>query len=187
MAPARAAAYLGGGILLAAWLASAAGVARQPRPIAPPPRPADLVQLDSLATEVQSQATRLRERLAGSPELRAPARNPFVFAAREASPVRATSGRRETPPSVTPHEAVPMEPDLVLLGVAEEQTAEGLTRTAMIALSAGNGEELLMVTEGQPVAGRYRVGAVGADAVELKDLLTGATRRLVLRSPVSPL
>jgi hypothetical protein len=38
-----------------------------------------------------------------------------------------------------------------------------------------------MVAEGQELAGRYRVSAVGADAVELKDLVTGATRRLALR------
>jgi hypothetical protein len=69
------------------------------------------------------------------------------------------------------------EPDLVLLGVAED----GGVRTAMI----GSGEELLMATEGQTVASRYRVAKVAPDAVELTDLVTGATRRLFLRSPAS--
>jgi hypothetical protein len=67
------------------------------------------------------------------------------------------------------------EPPLDLLGVAEE----GATRTAMI----GMGDELLMVTVGHEVAGRYRVAAVGPDVVELKDLATGATRRLALKLP----
>ena len=48
-----------------------------------------------------------------------------------------------------------------------------------------SGDELLMTTEGQTVAGRYRVGKVSADAIELIDLGTGATRRLSLKSPVS--
>jgi hypothetical protein len=49
------------------------------------------------------------------------------------------------------------------------------------------GDELLMVTAGQPVGGRYQVSAVGPDEVELKDLVTGATRRLVMKPPASPL
>ena len=43
------------------------------------------------------------------------------------------------------------------------------------------GDQLFMVTEGQELAGRYRVSAVGADAVELQDVVSGATRRLALR------
>jgi hypothetical protein len=39
-----------------------------------------------------------------------------------------------------------------------------------------------MVKEGEILGGRYRVVAVGADAVELSDLVTGAVRRLGLRS-----
>ena len=74
-------------------------------------------------------------------------------------------------------EQIAAEPDLILLGVAEQ----GSTRTAMIA----SGDELLMTTEGQTVVGRYRVGKVSADAIELIDLGTGATRRLSLKSPVS--
>jgi hypothetical protein len=38
-----------------------------------------------------------------------------------------------------------------------------------------------MVVAGETVGARYRVTAVGADAVELSDLVTGATRRLALR------
>jgi hypothetical protein len=38
-----------------------------------------------------------------------------------------------------------------------------------------------MVTEGQPVGDRYKVTKIGADAVELEDILTKAYRRLALR------
>ena len=67
---------------------------------------------------------------------------------------------------------------VVTVGIAEQKTDAGLKRTAMI---GAPGDQLFMVSEGEEVSGRYRVSAVGADAVELRDLLTGATRRLALR------
>jgi hypothetical protein len=174
MAPARGAAYLGGTLLLVAWLASAAGVSRrQPQTQITAPR-AEAVQLDALATDVQSQAVRLRTRLAAAPAPQMPLRNPFMFAV--SAPVRRVAAPVE-PRLQTP---VPEVPELVLelAGVAEQKTDAGVKRTAMV---AAPGDQLYMVTEGQELAGRYRVSAVGADAVELKDLVTGATRRLALR------
>jgi len=175
MTPARAAAYLGGGILLAGWLASAAGVVRPPTPRLPR-RSAEAVQLDAVASSVQSQAARLRHRLAVAPAPQAPVRNPFAFVEAPASSA-VTAPRRPDPAPPVVMEQIAAEPDLILLGVAEQ----GSTRTAMIA----SGDELLMTTEGQTVVGRYRVGKVSADAIELIDLGTGATRRLSLKSPVS--
>lgn len=174
MKPGRAALYLGGGVLLAAWLASAAGIGRPSTPQLPPPS-ADAAQLDSIAAGVQSQAARLRQRLAAAPTPGAAIRNPFAFAAREESE-RVISRRAPVPVPAAVAEA-PTEPDLVLIGLAEE----GSTRTALL----GSGDELLMATEGQTIVGRYRVAKVGADAVELVDLTTGATRRLLLRLQAS--
>jgi len=71
----------------------------------------------------------------------------------------------------------PPEPNLVLIGLAEE----GSTRTAVIE----SGDELVMATEGQTIVSRYRVVKVGADAIELIDLVTGTTRRLFLKTPAS--
>jgi hypothetical protein len=176
MAPARAAAYLGGATLLVAWLASAAGVSRtrpDARPAAPP---GDVVRLDAVATDVQSQAVRLRARLASAPALASPRRNPFSFAAPAAIRVRHAAPA----PALAPVAAQPF-PDLVLelAGIAEQKVDDaGVKRTAMV---IGPGDQLFMVTQGQELAGRYRVSAVGADAVELEDLSTGATRRLALR------
>jgi hypothetical protein len=174
MKPGRAALYLGGGILLAAWLASAAGVGRPSIPQVPPPS-ADAAQLDSIAAGVQSQAVRLRQRLAGAPAPGAAIRNPFAFAAREETePVMVHRAPIAAPKAVADD---PPEPDLVLIGLAED----GSTRTALL----GSGDELLMATEGQTIVGRYRVNKVGADAVELVDLTTGATRRLLLKLQAS--
>jgi hypothetical protein len=171
MKPARAAMYIGGGMLLAAWLASAAGVGRPSIP--QPPRPsADDAHLDSIAAGVQSQAVRLHTRLAAAPAPGAAIRNPFSFAGRQ--PTEPVVARR--PPAPAPTVVETPEPDLVLVGLAED----GSTRTAML----GSGDELLMATEGQTIVGRYRVEKVGADAVELVDLTTGATRRLFLKSQV---
>src|SRR4051812_37885159 len=176
MAPARAAAYLGGATLLIAWLASAAGVSRVHSSPPVERRPSDLVQLDAVAADVQSQAVRLRTRLAAAPAPDSSRRNPFMFVMRE------PAVRRAAPHAIALEKmpAAPAEPDLVmeLMGVAEQKTDAGLKRTAMI---GAPGDQLFMVSEGQEVAGRYRVSAVGADAVELQDLLTGATRRLALR------
>ena len=171
----RAAAYFVGGILLAAWLASAAGVATRPQPVPLPRQSQEAIELDAVAADVQSQASRLRDRLATAPTVRPSIRNPFAFAAIEPARPKAAPQPLAPPPAFI--QQLISEPNLVLLGVAEE----GTMRTAMIGL----GDELLMATEGQTVASRYRVSKVGADSVELIDLGTGATRRLLLKSPVS--
>jgi hypothetical protein len=72
----------------------------------------------------------------------------------------------------------PVEPALELIGVAEDQTAQGLVRTAIVTALT---DELFLVKEGETIAGRYRVKTVGNDAVELTDLVTGTSRRLALR------
>src|SRR5215212_7523538 len=172
MTPLRAATYLVGAVLLAAWFASAAGVVRSQIP--PVYRAsADSTQLDAVVLDVQSQASRLRQRLARAPSPRAALRNPFSFNTRASAP--AAKQARPTLIIAPVDNSPAPEPVLTLIGVAEE----GAVRTAMVE----SGEELLMATEGQVLAGHYRVGKVGSDAVELVDIVSGATRRLVLRSP----
>jgi hypothetical protein len=172
MSPTRAAAYLGGGMLLAAWFASAAGVGRPSIPPVASLSP-ETVQLDALASDVQSQALRLRQRLAAAPAPRATIRNPFEFVALQPPTVSSKTPALSTPPVVE----APPEPNLVLIGLAED----GATRTAMIE----SGDDLVMATEGQTIVSRYRVVKVGADAIELVDVVTGTTRRLFLRTPAS--
>jgi hypothetical protein len=104
-------------------------------------------------------------------------RNPFAFGAVEQH-LPISVGKAAAAESIPPIEAPP-EPNLVLLGLAED----GLTRTAMI----GFGDDLVMATEGETIVGRYRVAKVAADAIELTDLVSGTTRRLFLKSQASPL
>lgn len=176
MSVARVAAWIVGAAVCGAWLASAAGVTRQPRVSRPPAPSGEAVPFDTLAADVQAQAGRLRERLASAPAPRAAIRNPFGFAARPPAP----RARPAAGPVAAPVEMATevREPALELIGIAESAKPEGLVRTAMI---TGGYGDLMMVTTGQRILSRYDVVAVGADAVELKDIETGATRRLVLR------
>lgn len=159
-----------------AWLASAAGVVRQARATGPTPAGADVVQFDALAADVQAQAGRLQERLATAPSPRMGDRNPFNFAAR--SERRSVAAHAPAPAAFPAPAPEVREPALDLIGLAESTTADVVVRTAMI---TGGYGELMMVTVGQRILGRYDVTAVGADAVELKDLQTGETRRLALK------
>lgn len=174
----RATAYIGGATLLLAWLASASGVARQSRHAGVASRSGDAALLQTIASDVQSQASRLRQRLATAPAPRGPVRNPFAFDTREGRVARHSPLSVVLPSPRNDAERLPVEPSLALLGIAEQNTPSGLIRTAM--MSAG-GDDLIMVVEGQTVAVRYRVVAIGADTVELKDIATGATRRLALQ------
>jgi hypothetical protein len=134
---------------------------------------------DALAVEVSAQASRLHALMAQAPVPDANPRNPFSFGAARA--VRAVP-----PPSV--HAAVAAEdaapvfaaplPALTLMGVAEEASAAGPRRTAVI---GGDGETIYMVVEGDAVGDRYRVKKIGVDAVELEDVVTKAYRRIALR------
>jgi hypothetical protein len=175
----RAAAYVGGGALLVAWFAAAASSPVQD--LAPPrdlsSRTTPTAGSSSLAAEVQAQATRLRERLAQAPAPQIHPRNPFSFAPVPSPRVPAPSPRVAAL-EATPAPAAPAVPALSLMGIAAEASPEGLHRTAII---GGADDALYMVVRGQTFADRYRVTAIGEDAVELRDLVTGGYRRLALR------
>ena len=175
----RVAVYLVCATMLAAWLASAAGVMNQPEAPAPAPAPAPVqtTGTESLAEEVQAQAGRLRERLASAPLPQRPARNPFQFAPRVTAAPKRVVAAAPPPPAV---ESVPVlpEPQLSLVGIAEDAAATGPVRTAIVTIEGG---ETLLLRAGEFIGARYRVKAIGTDAVELSDLTNGAVRRLVLR------
>ncbi len=176
MSPRRAAAWTLVGALAAAWFASAAGVIGQPwRAPSTPARPAAARQSEPVSFDVEAQAERLRRRLSTAPTPR-PVRNPFAFVDRQ--PVQARPAPRAAAPPAVAAAPVDVEPPLTLIGVAEDGAGDARVRTAMI---AGPGDELILARVGQPVGSRYRVTAIGGEAVELLDATTGRTRRLVLR------
>jgi hypothetical protein len=175
MTAGKTALYGVGGALLVACLA-AANMPGGDRPAAPERTPAQAKGPDAIASEVESQAARLQTRMAHAPVVEQNPRNPFSFGEvprpRPAQIVRAAVADEPAP---APPPALPM---LTLMGIAEETTPQGIRRTAVI---GGEADALFMVTEGQPVGDRYKVTKIGADAVELEDILTKAYRRLALR------
>jgi hypothetical protein len=176
----QAAAYSGGGLLLIAWLAYGAGLSvRQPPAPEEPSRPVETTGTASLAADVQAQTARLKSRLAAAPAPQQPTRNPFAFAPRAAAkPSARPVGTSEFGAGLAPVPLPPAEPAIDLVGVAENRESGKIVRTAIISALSG---DLFLVKEGELIVGRYRVKTVGADAVELIDLVVGGERRLALR------
>ena len=171
----RAAAYCGGGLLIVAGLSFAGGLGRQTPPVTDPSNAVETSGTVSLAAEVQEQTARLKARLAQAPPASEPVRNPFMFAPRESAPRSRRAAETAVP---EPLPLPPAEPAIELVGVAEDRTPEGVVRTAIVSSLSG---DLYLVKEGDSIVGRYKVKAVGLDAVDLTDLLSGGTRRLTLR------
>jgi hypothetical protein len=177
MTTSRTAAVYGvGGTLLVACLAAANMPQERDTPPPSERRAASVRTPDVLAIEVQSQAGRLQTLMAQAPAPEPNPRNPFSFgaprASRVAPAVHAAMAAEPAPPLPPPL------PALILMGVAEDTTAGGPRRTAVI---GGDGDTVYMVGEGDAVGERYRVKKIGADAVELEDVVSKAYRRLALR------
>ena len=174
----RAALYLGGASLLAAWFASAASMSVQRGDGRAPAPPADAGAPvpDVPIVDVEAQLERL-QRMSSEPQAPRPRRNPFAFQITEPAP-RAAAARRLHAATLPPSPAVPAEPGLTLIGLAGERRGAETIRTAMLETDRG---ELVMAVAGDTILGRYRLVAVGADAIELVDETTGTTKRMVLK------
>jgi hypothetical protein len=170
----RAAAYCGGGLLVLAGFSFAGALGRQTPPAAEPSPPVQTNGTANLAAEVQAQTARLKSRLAQAPAATEPIRNPFTFAPRDTDRRTARAATAVPEPVALP----PAEPAIELVGVAEDRAKDGIVRTAIVSSLSG---DLFLVKEGETIVDRYKVKAVGPDAVDLSDLLTGGTRRLTLR------
>ena len=175
----RATLYVAGGTLLVAWFSSAASMSLTRNPRRAPQVVTDAAPAQNLAISVQTQAKRLKERLAAAPLPQQPIRNPFAF--RPAPELRvAPVSRAPVPvPTTSPVEMVIPDVPLLLVGLAEHRNGDGLVRSAAI---SSNGEDLIMADVGSVIVGRYTVTSIGSDAVEMKDGSTGRIRRLVLQN-----
>jgi hypothetical protein len=175
----RATLYICGGSLLVAWFSSAASISLSRAPkYAFSESQSTSAPTDGVAEIIQTQAHRLKQRLATAPVPQQPLRNPCAF---RPAPVDAPSPARIRPVAIDPaavEPAPPPEPRLELVGIAEQRTADGVVRTAMIATETN---QLVMAAVGTAVVGRYTVAAIDGDGVSLDDVTTGRTRRLVLQ------
>jgi hypothetical protein len=126
--------------------------------------------------DVDEAATRLRNRQRESPAPREGGRNPFDYARLTAPAAPATPA--PPPPEALAPPPAPPAPVFTLSGIADKTNADGTTvRTAVI---SGLGQ-LFFAKAGDTVTTRYTVTAIGADAVELRDVTTGETVRLALQ------
>jgi hypothetical protein len=175
----RATLYVGGGTLLVAWFSSAASVSLGRNSRRAPQVIDDRAPAQTLAVSVQTQARRLKARLAVAPLPQEPIRNPFAF--RPAPEIRvAPPPRAAVPvPTTAPVEMAVPDVPLLLVGLAEQRNGDVLVQSAVI---SSNGEDLIMAEVGSVVVGRYTVTSIGSDAVEMKDGSTGRIRRLVLQN-----
>jgi hypothetical protein len=152
--------WLGGGGVLATWLAVTPNQSVPTSAPVPEQRPA--VSQTPSADELRAQTIRLRERTT-SVSLAVSKRNPFRFnESKSAAPSRvapAPPAAEALPPPA------PLPPPLTLTGVTGKQTASGMKRTAVI---SGVGQ-MYFVGEGDVVAGRYTVVKVDPEAVVLRD------------------
>src|ERR1044071_4322089 len=138
------------GAALAAWFA---GAATSNHVGAPPvvyvPQPIDLK-----GAELSKEISRLHERLRPTSTPRQPGRNLFAFRAAASRPE--PEARPAAAAIVDMPVARPSEPVLKLSGIAADEGADGVVRTAII---SGDGQ-LFMVKEGENVTARYRVARI---------------------------
>lgn len=157
---------------LAAWLAAAATAVRHD---AAQPAPTVAVKPDARGAALDAEVARLTERIRPDVAPLDPGRNLFAF--REPKPQPAPAASRRAFAGPPPGALPPGPPTFTLDGLAENPGADGPVRTAII---SGAGQ-LFLVKVGDAVTLRYRVAKIGADAVELTDLSTGAIVRLALK------
>jgi hypothetical protein len=129
--------------------------------------------------DLERQRARLLQHATMPPS--APARNPFQFAAQQAPRPSGPSAPGLAPADrLAPGEsAASLEPPVPvrLVGMATRQSPDAPARLAIL---SGLGQ-VFVAGPGELVAERYRVTAVGEDAVELRDEATGRLVRLALR------
>jgi hypothetical protein len=171
-------------VLVAVWVSSATlppASAPQPAPVpvakaSKPSRPGKTTRShDVTSFDLNDAAERLHARLTTSPRPRNSDRNPFEFGQAPTPRVALTPA---VPPLAAPAAPVgPQPPPFTLTGVAEQKNGEALERTAIL---TGN-NQIYFAKSGDRLLGRYEVTAVGADAIELREIAGGQIVRLGLR------
>jgi hypothetical protein len=165
--------YVGGGGLLATWLAVTPnqGGPTSLNPAAQQP----VVSRELSAQDLNSQVARLRARTA-SGVLRPSKRNPFRFSSSKSVESAGSRVGSSVVPAVVEPSVPVAPPPFTLSGVTEKNTTAGPRRTAVISHAA----QIYLVGEGDSVAGLYTVVAIDAEAVLLRDA-SGTELRLVLQ------
>ncbi|HLG58542.1 MAG TPA: hypothetical protein VI485_24570 [Vicinamibacterales bacterium] len=158
----------GGGLLATYLMSSPTIVPGRAVPAAAAPQRAVRQTQDEI--DIQELAARLQARVRAEAEYREPGRDPFRFVARQ--PARqVNSPKPHVIEASVPFVAAPVLPSIALSGIATDQIDGVSQRTAVLSTPAG----ILIVREGESVAGLYRVVTIEDEAVELE--ASDGTRR----------
>jgi hypothetical protein len=130
---------------------------------------------DVTSFDLNDAAERLKSRLNTHAQSHALDRNPFEFG--HAPVPRPAVMPAAAATIAAPPAPVDLPPPFTLSGVAEQKTGDVVERTAIL---TGN-SQIYFAKAGDRVVGRYDVTAVGADAVELREIEGGRIIRLGLR------
>jgi hypothetical protein len=161
------------GAALAAWFAAASTAGRRPIVASPVER---TTTVEVRGAELAAEIARLRERLHPTTSPQQPTRNLFAFS-------RATPSRRA---EIVPRPEVTEEPassrpdappSLRLVGIAEDEGADGIVRTAIISSM----DQLFFAKVGDEVTSRYRIAKISGEAAELTDRGDNSSITLVLK------
>ena len=162
--------------VLATWFASA--------PVQHAPAPAERATVPTTGVahesdEIVREAERLRARLHPPVAYQEPSRNPFQFGARRPAPAPRAPKVPEGEITEEPLTDAPVGPSLRvnLSGIAEDTVGGTTVRTAVISTQ----DDLLLVKEGDVIAGQYKVTSITATSVELTRVSDGSVVRLALR------
>jgi hypothetical protein len=123
-------------------------------------------------TEIEALANSLHVELRSNAVFRTPDRDPFRFETRVQKPpafVPPPAAVEQVPPPA------PVLPVLSLSGIATDVVDGTSQRSAVVSLPNG----VLIVREGESVAGLYTVVAIGEDSIELQS--TGDSSRRTIR------
>jgi hypothetical protein len=156
--------------LLATWFAAVPPSSVPADGPADDPLPAPVA---AAAASIEHEASRLQGQLRPQADFVPPIRDPFRFSRRQppSGIAREPDVAAESGPVRAP------APVMMLVGIAADETADGIERTAILSTSAG----VLLVRVGDDVLGRYRVTAIAGDALELVSLADGEPLRLAFR------
>jgi hypothetical protein len=157
--------------LLAIWLAAAASTRPARNPNDASTQATVAVPDDPVADNLNAETDRLQHRMARTPAVPSPGRNPFEFAprARPVAPAAAAAAAALTSLLSTP----PAKPSFTLVAIG--QTGE--TRTAIVSAF----DQVLLLKVGDRIASRFRIDAIGADAVEIVDTADNTPIRIGMK------
>lgn len=173
MNPTQAAAILFGGAgLVVAWFAVPPGHA--PGSVTDPTM-AERQRTELVAASLRVETDRLRTVVDSETAPTPPSRNPFRFEVPR--PARVTRLVPLPAIELPPAPVRPPVPVLSLVGIAENATPEGPSRTAVV---SGMGQ-LFLVKEGEQFGGMFRVLRVGTESLELLNTRDNVTIRMALK------